>query len=55
MDEEIQGSKVSLIALISEFAIWLSLWLFHKLVQLVPHYLKILQCKSCLVFYTLPL
>jgi hypothetical protein len=28
---------------------------FHKLVQFVPHYMKILQCKSCLVFDTLPL
>jgi hypothetical protein len=55
MDEEIQGSNVSSITLISELAIWVSLWLFHKLVQFVPHYLKFLQYKSCLVFDTLPL
>jgi hypothetical protein len=46
---ETQDSKVRSNTLISELAIWVSLWLFHKLVQYVPHYLKILQCKSCLV------
>jgi hypothetical protein len=55
MDEEIQGSKVSLSTLISELVTWVSLWRFHKLVHFVPHYLKIIQCKSCLVFDTLPL
>jgi hypothetical protein len=30
------------------------LWTFTKL-QFVPHHLKIFQCKSCLVFDTLPL
>jgi hypothetical protein len=31
MDEEIQGSKVSLITLISELALWVSLWLFSQI------------------------
>jgi hypothetical protein len=55
MDQEIQGHKLGVMSLISEFKPYGAIGAFCKLLQFVPQHLKIFQCKSCLVFDTLPL
>jgi hypothetical protein len=55
MDQKLQEPKVDLMSLVLRVPILEALGNCCHFLQFIPPYLKILQCKNCLVFYVLSL